>query len=247
MPTKDILALQLARAPAPSVDLAQFSYKSVGGAEAAVINGSSVIAFAAGIDPAIQEDILYSFQIANRAADGVANPDDDIDKWFREYARVLQLTGWTGVSRAPQRQQTVEGEVELAKEALALIAAAIAGPAPAVLKLAIETMGKMADDSGFIKLFEHYGVRGSIGNFQLGQVDRGAGGDLAMTAGAFLMKLKETRQKFLFIKWLRKDVTIWADVQKMVFSPAQYAQVRKAVVEKLGSSANDAIADLDLG
>lgn len=247
MSTNDILALRLAPDDTPDSDREEFEFKGVGGGEAAAINGASVIAFAAGIDSQTQEDILYSIQIANRAADGVAKAGEDMAAWFGEYARVLRLTGWTVTGIAPQQQTTSEGDVELAKEALGIITAAIGGALPVVLAAAISAMQKMADSSGFIKLFDHYGNKGKIGNFQLGQVDRGVGGDIGMTAGAFFMTLTEKRENFIFIKWHSKDVTIWADVQKNVFSKSQYANVRAAVIKKLGENANAAIADLNLG
>ena len=247
MSAVDILALTLAPVDPSGISFDDFKFRSIAGGEAAAINGPSVIAFAAGIDAQTQEDILYSFQIANRAADGVAKADTEMDAWFHEYARVLKLTGWTGTSLAPQQQNTTEGDVELAKEALGIITAAMGGVAPLILQAALKAMEQMADDSGFIKLFDHFGKKGSIGNFQLGQVDRGAAGELVMTAGAFLMKMKETRQKWWIVKWRRQDVSVWADAQKLVFSKAQYADVRAAVVKQIGATANDGIADLKLG
>lgn len=216
------------------------------GAAGAAVNGSAVVAFSAGIPLQTQEDILYSMQIAAASANKKANRQSDIEAWYLEYIRVLELTGWVVRNWAPTRRSIDEAEVDVAQVALDLLATAITGPALVVMKVAVDAMKSMADDDGYIRLFEHYGADGSVGNFQLGAVEEGAAGELNLGLGAYQFTMSEQKKKILFIKWRRQEVKLWGGACNAVFSRAAYDEVRQAVKDKLGPSRQDAIARLDI-
>ena len=104
--------------------------------------------------------MLYSIQFAQRAASGATDRYKAVDDWYKEYNRVLEMTGWVLKGFAPTKQKVAEGEYEMAKAALSIIAAAATGPQSAVLVAAIKALEGMADEDGFITLFEHFGVDG---------------------------------------------------------------------------------------
>ena len=216
------------------------------GAASASVNGSAVVAFSAGIPLQTQEDILYSMQVAAASANKKADRQTNIEGWYLEYIRVLELTGWVVRNWAPTRRSIDQAEVDVAQVALDLLATAITGPALTVMKTAVTAMKSMADDDGYIRLFEHYGADGSVGNFQLGAVEEGAAGELNLGLGAYQFTMSERKKKILFIKWRTQEVKLWGGASNAVFSRAAYNEVRDAVKEKLGPSRKDAIARLDL-
>lgn len=220
--------------------------KSVGGEPSAAINAGSIVAFAAGTSAEEQEDILYSMQLAQRAASGVADRYTAVKDWYREYVRVLAETGWTMGSFNLNAQKVDQSEVEVAKAALEILAAAATGPQSAVLLAAIKALQGMAKDDGFITLFEHYGAKGLVGNFQISDVKRGAAGELAIVTGAFQIEMAERQEKFLFFTWHKKGVSVWGDATRATFNRTHYAELRETVRSMLGKEARKAIASLPL-
>lgn len=216
------------------------------GSEAAVVNGSALVAFGPDIELQTQQDILYSMQIAAGAANGKADRETDIAGWYTEYVRVLELTGWVVRNWSPSRRKTSEAEVDLAEVALDLLALAITGPALAVMKAAVTAMREMADDDGMIRLFEHYGANDRIGNFQFGAVERGAGKELNLGVAAYQFTLRERRKKIIFVKWHEKQVELWGGATSATFNEAAYAKVRQVVESKLDSDRLKAFAALEL-
>lgn len=244
MSLKAIRSLRVAALDIPELDIARA--KSVAGQASAAVDAGSIVAFVAGIDAQDQEDVLYSIQLAQRAASGAADRYKAVGDWYKEYNRVLQMTGWVLQGFAPSSQKVAEGEYEIAKAALSIIAAAATGPQSAVLTAAIQALEGMAGEDGFITLFEHFGIDGYVGNFQLGAVEKDAVGALAMRLGAFQMNMSERKKKFLFVKWQEKEVSVWADVQTAIFNRTLYKSLRDGVKEMLGSDAKKAIAALPL-
>lgn len=241
---KVIKSLTLAPLDVPDVEIDRA--KSVAGERAAVINAGSIVAFAAGISEAEQEDILYSMQLAQRAASGVADRYAAVKDWYREYVRVLETTGWVLKGFNPNAQKVSESEFEMAKAALKILLAAATGPQSAVLMAAVTALEGMAKDDGFITLFEHFGAEGKVGNFQVGAVSRGDAGELATVIGGFEFDMTEVQRKFLFFKWHNKAVSVWGDATTAVFNRAAYAPLRELVRERLGSEARKAIASFPL-
>lgn len=231
------------------LDLTDFEIertKSVGGQPSAVVNAGSLVGFEAGITDEEQEDILYSLQLAQRAASGVADRFTQIKEWYTEYVRVLGETGWALKNFDLNAQRVDQSDVEVAKAALEILAAAATGPQSAVLLAAVKALQGMAKDDGFITLFEHYGAQGLIGNFQVSDVQRGANRELSIVTGAFQIKMAERQEKLLFVTWHKKGVSVWGSATKASFNRAIYAEVRDTIKQMLGKEARKAIAALPL-
>jgi hypothetical protein len=243
MSLETIRLLHVAALDVPALNIPRA--RGISGQASAAVDAGSIIAFVAGIDAQDQEDVLYSTQLAQRAASGVADRYKGVHDWYKEYSRVLQMTGWVLQGFAPSSQNVEEGEYEIAKAALRIVAAAATGPQNAVLVAAINALEGMADENGFITLFEHFGVNDLVGNFQIGAVAKD-GDALSMRLGAFQMNMTERRKKFLFVKWREKGVSVWADAQIAMFNRAHYDGLRDEVRNKLGEDARDAIALLPL-
>lgn len=244
MSIASIQALTLAPLDLPDIELERT--KSVGGEAAAAINAGSIVAFAAGISAEEQEDILYSMQLAQRAASGVADRYSAVKDWYGEYLRVLAETGWVMGGFSLNAQKVDQSEVEVAKAALEILAAAATGPQSVVLLAAIKALKGMAKDDGFITLFEHYGAKGLVGNFQISDVQRGTAGELSIVTGAFQIEMAERQEKFLFFTWHKKGVSVWGDATRATFNRTHYATLRGTVREMLGKEARKAIATLPL-
>ena len=220
--------------------------KSTGGGPSAVVNAGSLVGFEGGISEDEQEDILYSLQFAQRAASGAADRFTQIKGWYTKYVEVLTDVGWTLKNFDLNEQKVDQSEVEVAKAALEILAAAATGPQSVVLLAAIKALKGMAKEDGFITLFEHYGAQGLIGNFQVSDVARGPNHELNITTGAFQIKMEERQDGFLFVKWHKKGVSVWGSATTASFNRQTYAEVRDTVKQMLGAYARKAIAEVPL-
>lgn len=244
MSIESIKGLTLAPLDVPDVQIGRT--RSVGGSPSAAINAGSIVAFAANIGEQEQEDILYSMQLAQRAASGVSDRYTAVRDWYKEYVRVLGETGWVMAGFNLNAQKVDRSEIEVAKAALEILAAAATGPQSVVLLAAIKAMESMAKDDGFITLFEHFGSKGRVGNFQMSDVQKGPAGELSIFTGAFQIEMAERQEKFLFFTWNRKGVSVWGDAVRATFNRVHYAEVRQTVRDMLGKEARRAIARLPL-
>lgn len=244
MSIESIKALKIA--PLDDLDIEIERSRSVGGGASAAINAGGIVAFAGGVEAEEQEDILYSMQLAQRAASAVADRYTEVKAWYQEYVRVLGETGWVMSGFNLNAQKVDQSEVEVAKAALEILAAAATGPQSVVLLAAIKALKGMAKDDGFITLFEHYGAKGLVGNFQISDVQKGPGGVLSIVTGAFQIEMAERQDKFLFFTWHKKGVSVWGDAIRATFNRAYYADLRQTVREMLGKEGRKAIASLPL-
>jgi len=242
-----IQSLELAPLDPPDVQVERF--RGVGGEAAAAIDAGAIVAFGDGVPAQAREDILYSLQFAQRAASAAADRYTAVQAWYEKYVNVLAATGWVLTNFNPSKQQADRTEVEVAAAALEIVAAAAAaagGVVSAVLPAAIKALRGMAKDDGFITLFEHYGAKGNIGNFQLSDVQQGAGGKLSIVTGAFQIRMAEQQNKFLFFTWREKGVSVWGDATTASFNQALYAELRETVRTRLGGEARKVIAEIPL-
>jgi hypothetical protein len=238
-----IQSLELAPLDPPDVKIERT--RSVGGEGSAAIDAGGIVAFAPGIAAQDQEDILYSMQLAQRAASAVADRYAAVKDWYRQYVNVLTQTGWVLSGFNLNAQKVDQAQIEVAKAALEILAAAATGPQSAILLAAINALKGMAKDDGFITLFEHYGAQGLVGNFQISDVQKD-GDKLSIVTGAFQIEMAERQEKFLFFTWHNKGVSVWGDATQASFNRTHYAALREAVREKLGKEAMKAIANLPL-
>ena len=69
---------------------------------------------------------------------------------------------------------------------------------------------------------------------------------LAMAMGAFHFRSITKRKKFLFFSWGQEDVNFWTAAQKLTLNQSMYAPLREIVKSKLGVSAANYLAKLEL-
>lgn len=207
------------------------------------VDVGSVLSFVDGVRPEEREDVLYSVQLAQRAASGKFDRHAEIEKWYNAYVDVLQGLGWVVEKFVFARHDQSEGELKMDESALSIVASAATGGMLTVLTAAITALRGLADKDHAIGLFERFAAADESGNFQLGAVERSDNGAMAMALGAFYYKSRDRRRKFLFWTWGANDVDFWTSAQKLTLNTGFYARGRAAVIAKLGDPA-DYVADL---
>lgn len=210
----------------------------------AVVNANALLSFVDGVSPTEQEDVLFSVQLAVRAASGSYDRFTQTQAWYQKYTEVLENLGWfvEQFAFAPYRQE--EGEIRMDRAALAVVAAIATQNQLLVVQESIKALEKLAEDDGTLRLFDFHTATRTSGNFQVGSVQRADNGALALALGAFHFRCHDSRRRFLFFSWGSQQVNFWTAAQKLTLNTAFYAPLRAAVRRKLGADALDYIAAL---
>jgi hypothetical protein len=213
----------------------------------AAVDAGSLVSFVSGVDDREKSDILFSVQLAQRAADAAFDRFAQTRTWYSKYNEVLEAVGWTTEQFAFAAHEQAEGDFRMDQAALAVISAIATGNQLQAITASISALEKLADKDGAITLFDFHAAADLSGNFQIGAVQKSEkNASLSMALGAFYFRTTEQRRKFLFFRWGRNDVNFWTAATKMTFNVAIYDKVRGAVEQKLGNSALEFISKLDI-
>ncbi|XNO40715.1 hypothetical protein ACL2DZ_00110 (plasmid) [Sinorhizobium meliloti] len=212
----------------------------------AVVNGSSLISFVAGLDAVQMSDVIDSTQFAARAADAKFNRTSQIRLWYENYVDLLTKLGWVTEGFAFKKSVHNEGTLKLCQEALGIIAAVATGNQLAILKSTLDALKTMAGDSRQIRLFDFNVSVETGGNFQIGAAEDSGNGAIAMAMGAFYYRSNDQRKNALFINWGSHDIEMWTSAQKMTLDPTFYASLRDPVRQRLGTKSAALIASIQI-
>jgi hypothetical protein len=210
----------------------------------AAVDAGSLLSFVDGLSVAEREDVLYSVQLAHRTATHDFDRFAQTQSWYQRYVEVLQLLGWVVEQLVFTNFVQSEGQLRMDKAALALITAIATQNQLAVLKVAVDTLEKMAEDDSAVRLFDFHTSTDIGGNFQIGAVQKGESGSLSMALGSFYFRSHDARRKFLFFSWGKNEVNFWTAAQKMTLNTTLYALGRDAVRRKLEETFPSFIAEL---
>lgn len=213
----------------------------------AAIDVGSLLSFVDGVDPVEKADVLLSVQLAQRGASGKYDRFQQTESWYQKYVEILEQVGWVGEQFAFAKYEQHEGELRMDQAALAIITAIATQNQLAVLKEAVDALANLAEDDGTIRLFDFHSSKQASGNFQIGAVQKSDNGALSLALGAFHFRSTDDRRRFLFFSWGAQQVNFWTGAQKMTLNQSFYAERRAVVARKLGESADEFIADLELG
>lgn len=215
--------------------------------ETATVNVGSVLSFVEGVSEEDRNDVLYSVQLAQRAASGAYDRFTQTQFWYQKYTEVLQALGWASEQFSFSLFRQDEGEFRMDQAALGMITAIATQNQLGVLKQAVDALSSLAEGDGTISLFDFHSSMQSSGNFQLGAVQRTEKGAISMAIGGFYFHAIDDRRRFLFFRWGAQEVQFWTAAQRMTLNKDFYARRRADVISKLDADATEFIAELKLG
>jgi hypothetical protein len=212
----------------------------------AAVDAGSIVSFVAGLDEEETSDVLYSVQLAQRAANAKHDRFAATQGWYDCYVYVLQKLGWAVEAFAFAEKDKAKGEFSMDKSALEVIATIATGAQLAILVKTIDTLKKLGDDDRALRIFDIQAARDLSGNFQIGAAQKSDNAALSLALGAFHFEAKDNRGKFLFWSWGAEEIRFWTAVSKMTLNRDLYAAHRDAVVRKLKADAGDYVAELEI-
>lgn len=226
--------------PAPAAELAQAVKKP-----SAFVDGGSVVAFTAEVSGQNREDVLNSTLLAQLAADKKFSRETQVMDWYNFYSNVLGKVGWVTQGYNWQKHESQQTSFTMDKVVLEIAEAALTGEEAAVVAAAMDALGKLPEDDGRLKLFNHSASSDTEGNFQISACSE-TNGAVAMTTMAFYYNASQQSTDVLFFHYASESTTLNQSTVAQTLNSAVYAAVRDAVLTKLGKNAQDFVLDLDI-
>lgn len=212
----------------------------------AAVNAGSLLSFVEGVTEQEKQDVLFSTQFAQRAANHDFNRFTRTEEWYRRYLEVLENLGWAAEQFAFATHRTEEGELRMDEAALGVVSAIATQNQLHILLEALKALERAAEGDRTIALFERHIADEGSGNFQLGAVQRAPNGSLSVALGAFHFRAEKRRARVLFFGHRADRVNFWTAAQKMTLNTVLYAKLRKRVMQMLGAKARGFIAQVKL-
>lgn len=224
--------------------------------DSAAVDGCATISFVNGLTKEERDDVLYSTQFAQRAAqyasDQAADAGEPFQKslraWYETFDGVMAQLGWVSAGFVFAEEANYLGEFEMDKAALDLVAAVAIGGQLTILRKAIDALKNLNGENRAVRILELRSLASRNGNMQLGAVERSATGALSMALGAFCFTLDDEGGSILgLFKWGAKECSLWTAARQLTLNHEHYALVRKSVIDRLGVSAGDYVAKIPIG
>lgn len=212
--------------------------------ESAFVAGDSIVSFVSGLSLQNREDVLNSTLLMQLAADKAFDKTLQSSQWFKFYTEGLAKLGWTVSSSALQEYTpshlsfTVD---QLVLEILETVAGA-SGFAPVLQR----TFASLRNQPQALRVFQDNSTSGSISTFQIMPCSQTEEGDVAMLLNCMQMVKHISTRDILFFTFKHSDVKIYRAAQMAVLNTKVYSNAREAVLEKLSSTANNFLENLDL-
>lgn len=233
--------IQLARKmPMSPAQLAQDVKKP-----SAFVDGGSVVAFTAGVSGQNREDVLNSTLLAQLAADKQFNRETKVMDWYAFYSTVLGKVGWVTQGYNWQKYTSQQMSFTMDKAVLEIAEAALTGQEELVVAAALDALSKLPQEDGRLKLFNHSASSDKEGNFQITACTE-TDGAVAMKTMAFYYNAAQQSTDVLFFNFSSESTTLNQSTVAQTLNAGVYAQVRAAVLTKLGKNAQDFVLDLDI-
>ena len=212
----------------------------------AAVNAGSILSFVTGLSAEEIVDVLYSTQIAQRAASAKHDRFAATEDWYGSYVDVLERLGWAGEAFAFSEAKSASGKLQMDRAALDVIQAIASGGQLAILVKTMETLKKLGKNDRPLRIFDIQARQDLSGNFQIGAAQKGDNGAVSVALGAFRFRVSDNRGVFLFFGWGAEEVKFWTAVRKMTLNRDLYAVHRAAVIAKLKADAANHVDELSI-
>lgn len=211
----------------------------------AFVDKGSIVAFTADVSGQNREDVLNSTLLAQLAADHKFDRETAVMDWYDFYSTVLGKVGWVTQGFNWQKYTSKKMSFTMDEAVLDIAAAALAGPEAVVIAAALDALRKLPKKDGRLQLFNHSAASDKEGNFQI-SVCTETNGAVAMKTMAFYFNSDEQTTDVLFFSYSSANTELNQATVGQALNTQVYAQVRQAVITKLGDNAKNFVLDLDI-
>lgn len=217
------------------------------GLSQALVVGSTVVSFVAGVTEEARADIINGSLLAQLAAKKKAPNPDDIQAWYEAYFDTLSHLGWV-IQEKGFAEYKEKGENFEAHEAVIKLAGVLLGPgatALAVVTATLEAM-KAASTGPWLTVFKRESQSARAARFQVTLVEPGAQNEFMVALMAFDLRAKTALTQVLFFRHRKSQATLRHASSRVTINAAVLASIRPVIAEKIAAYTADYIRALDI-
>lgn len=215
-------------------------------AQQAVAAGSQLIEFDASVAPELRSAITNVMLLAQLAANKAAAAGP-IEAWYARYSEVLGRLGWITSDLSKKEDNFHGAGVDVQQAILGILTVAL-GPgaaAASILAAAIGALGKTADSSGWIDLFEQASRHTSFTSVQL-SYGTAKDGEARLRLLCFSLDTDSRTDRLLFFHLGAAHARLRQYSGEISADPAMLMQTRDVVAAKVAANAADYLSTIEI-
>lgn len=215
------------------------------GTQSATVVGNSLVSFSALVSAQHKSDLNNALALAQLIAvkeghSATANPVD----YYQTVATFLSQIGFTAQGISFGQYTAATKTVEIDQVVLEVLKEVLTPDAIGTVTAALKALSGSADDGGAPwAIYSSNSVSNNAGTFTVGLANE-TNGSVALQLGGFSFSGTETTTKFLWMTYSATSVDIQQGTTTFSLNDDVYAQVRQAVLAKLGAHAVGYVANL---
>lgn len=211
------------------------------GGKSAIINAGAMNIFDGKLSVLNKQDTSNSLLFAQLAANKEWNRYTDSREWFAFFTDVLNNIGWSGVSAT---SHTSSGDhIQWEDLVLNTMEAYADEDELALAQLGMSSWQNLPTDSKAMNIWETNTIENQYQNFQVipGVFNQKTGVNIVLSGIH-----SSARKDFDGFLSFNNFYSIQEQVERMILNESVYAQVREAIIEKLGDRIDQCMANLPL-
>jgi hypothetical protein len=244
-PIAFVRGLVLADVPDVLAGLAAAGPLVTEGDKAGYVDAGSLVSFVAGVPLQHKHDVLNSTLLAQLAANAKYDREKQTTDWYKYYRTVLENVGWVLGGFTFTIYESGGAEFTADKVILKILEAIATGNDLAVVAATMEALNSLGDDDPAVKIFETSSHSASNGAFQIAAAAE-SDGVVVLKIGAFSFSTTQSVTRVLWFRFSSGATSFYKGDEVINLDDQIYAQVRQAVVEKLGDKAVTFVKDLKI-
>ena len=213
----------------------------------AMVVGSDIVSFIAGIAPELRSRIVQCSLLAQLAANKKAPSRSEIRAWYEAYFDTLTHVGWVVQERGFSEHKEAGDNFE-AEKAILAIAETVLGPAAtalAIITSTLEAMKSMADGRWFT-VFSRESQSAKAARFQMTVAEPGVEGGASISLMAFELVAKRDLTQVLFFKFNASEVTLRHASGRVTIDGELLAAIGPAISQKVSAYTQSFIQELPI-
>jgi len=215
--------------------------------ESAQVNAGSLTSFTERLSGQSKADVKNSTLLAQLASDYAFDRYNAPMDWYKNYTKVLGQIGWNQPAFAFDTYTSGGSTVKMDEAVLNILASIATGNEIAMVAATMEALKGLSDGSKQMTIWDASASNGGKGTFQIMPVDKLPNDDVVMILTGMQFNASTSHSRFLWWSWSSTSIKIQRAANRFVLNEDVYAQVREAVIKKLGDKAQQLVADIPLG
>lgn len=202
----------------------------------ALVTGSAVMSFEPGVEAIMREAMADAMLLAKLYADSQTDFDNDPQKWFKLYLKVLDNAGWLVTDALSSQVDQAADAAEVHQAIIALLGVlAAGGPVLALAGSVLSALDNMDKDSPWITLWNKTARRAKFAQMQFGVASAATDEIVEVNLAALRLEALQESEQVLFFKWSRANAKIHGRAQKVLLTRETVLETAPIIRKKLGN------------